>query len=103
MDIEAGLIALTAFLAVAAGTFVIGQHVRSADQFRRRLNSGVATVEAEERTESAFGALVARHFSEERYGVDAILRRRLKMQLLRAGFFSPLAIRYYVFSRLCAV
>ena len=103
MDIEVGLIVLTAFLAVAALTFLVGQHLRSADQFRRRLPAGAGTVSVEARKESAFGALVAQHFDEERYGFDAVLRRRLKLQLLRAGFFSPLAIRYYVFARLCAV
>ena len=103
MDVEAGVIALTAFVAVAALTFVAGQYVRSADQFRRRLPAGAGAGGVEERKGSAFGSLVAQHFNEERYGVDAALKRRLKQQLLRAGFFSPLAIRYYVFARLCAV
>jgi len=103
MDLEAGLIALTAFLAVAALTFVVGQYVRSADQFRRRLPAGAGAASVEAKKESAFGALVAQHFDEARYGVDAALKRRLKRQLLRAGFFSPLAIRYYVLARLCAV
>lgn len=103
MDLEAALIALTAFLAVAAVTFVLGQYVRSADRFRRRLQVGAVAASVEAKKESAFGALVAQHFDEQRYGVDAALKRRLKLQLLRAGFFSALAIRYYVFARFCAV
>jgi len=103
MDGEAVLITLTAFVAVAAVTFVLGQNFRSADQFRRRLPAAAAEAGDEAKKESAFGALVAQHFDEERYGVDAALKRRLKQQLLRAGFFSPLAIRYYVFARLAAV
>ena len=103
MDVEVGLITLTAFLAVAALTFVLGQHVRSADQFRRRLPVGAEPVGVQASQTSAFGTLVAEHFGEERYGVDAALKRRLRLQLLRAGFFSPLAVRYYVFARLCSV
>jgi tight adherence protein C len=103
MDVEVGLIALTAFLSVGALTFVIGQYVRSAEQFRRRLPVAAGTGDGDARSESAFGALVAQHFDEQRYGIDGALKRRLKLQLLRAGFFSPLAIRYYVFARLCAV
>ena len=50
-------------------------------------------------SQSVFGALVSDTFTEERFGVDSNLRQKLRRNLLRAGFFSPHAIRYYVFAR----
>ena len=100
MDVQIVLIISTAFTAVAAVVFVSGQYFESHRRVRRRLPASVGGPEGSGWT---FGAAVTEHFTEERYGIDTALKRKLKRQLLRAGFFSPLAIRYYVFARFCAV
>ena len=101
MDVQVILIISTAFTAVAAVVFVSGQYFESQRRVRRRLPaSGSSGPDGGGWT---FGVAVTDHFTEERYGIDTALKRKLKRQLLRAGFFSPLAIRYYVFARFCAV
>jgi len=102
MDIQLILIVSTSFLAVAAVVFVLGQYFNSERLVRRRLSPGGGAV-PEQEPRSNFSTLVVQHFTEERYGVDSALKRKLKTQLLRAGFFSPFAVRYYVFARLCTV
>jgi len=49
------------------------------------------------------GRLVAKHFDEKRFGVDDSLRGKLRLNLIRAGYFRNDAINFYVFWRLAAV
>lgn len=48
-------------------------------------------------------AFVARHFDAKRLGIDGALRDKLRRDLLRAGYFKPYAVNYYVLARLGAV
>ncbi len=104
MDLILVLIVTTAFLGVAGVVFVAGDYVGSRIELRRRLPLSVSLADSQASPpRSAFGALVADRFTEDRFGVDSNLRQKLRRQLLRAGFFSPHAIRYYVFARFCTV
>ncbi len=105
MDFVLVLFVSTAFVAVAGFVFVAGQHVLSRSQLRRRLPAA-GLVKVDDLAQPAgggFGALVTDNFTEDRFGVDSKLRQKLRRELVRAGFFSPLAIRYYVFARFCSV
>ncbi len=104
MDLILVLIVTTAFLGVAGIVFVAGDYVGSRIELRRRLPLSLSVADSQASPpRSALGALVADRFTEDRFGVDSNLRQKLRRQLLRAGFFSPHAIRYYVFARFCAV
>ncbi len=104
MDLSLVLIVTTAFLGVAGIVFVAGDYVGSRIELRRRLPLSLSVADSQASPpRSALGALVADRFTEDRFGVDSNLRQKLRRQLLRAGFFSPHAIRYYVFARFCTV
>ena len=48
------------------------------------------------------GALVAQRFTEDRFRIGQGFRQELRLKLVRAGYFSPDAVRFYVFARVCA-
>src|SRR5208283_4002412 len=102
MDPVLSLFVLTCFAAVTGIVFVAAHYVRTRIEWRRRLPSGLPSGLTSGLTSpaaptpsprSAFGAFVTDTFTEERFGVDSNLRQKLKHDLLRAGFFSPHAIR----------
>ncbi len=104
MDPVLALFIVACFVGVAAIVFVAGQYVETRIELRRRLPaSGLAADPRAPSAQSAFGALVADTFTEDRFGVDSNLRQKLRRNLLRAGFFSPHAVRYYVFARFVTV
>src|SRR5271165_6903049 len=104
MDTVLSLFLLACFLAVAGIVFVGGLYVETRIELRRRLPAGLAASDSRTASpQTAFGAFVTDTFTEERFGVDSTLRQKLRRELLRAGFFSPHAIRYYVFARFCTV
>jgi tight adherence protein C len=49
------------------------------------------------------GALAAERFAEVRFGLGQRVGKELRLKLVRAGYFSPQAIRVYVLARVCAV
>jgi len=98
------LFVAAAFLTVTGIVFAAGQYVETRIELRRRLPASAPIAYSQAPAPaSALGALVAEHFTEVRFGVHSNLRQKLRRQLLRAGFFSPYAIRYYVFARFCTV
>jgi tight adherence protein C len=104
MDPLLSLFLLACFVTVAAVVFVAGKYLEGRVELRRRLPAGAIAADSRAPSpQSALGALVTDTFTEERFGVDSNLRQKLKRNLLRAGFFSPDAIRYYVFARFCTV
>jgi tight adherence protein C len=104
MDPVLSLFLLACFVGVAAIVFVAGRYIEARMELGRRLPAGaVATDPGAPSPQSALGALVTETFTEERFGIDSNLRQKLRRNLLRAGFFSPYAIRYYVFSRFFTV
>lgn len=105
MDLTIVVILSASFLAVAGVVYVAAQFVERRIELRQRLPSGASTsaLQMQAGRQSALAALVTDTFTEDRFGVDSNLRQKLRRQLLRAGFFGPYAIRYYVFARFCSV
>ena len=104
MDSVLLLFVLASFLAIAGIAFVVGQYLETRIDLRRRMPAGATAANSSSPSpQSAIGALVSETFTEERFGVDVKLRQKLRRDLVRAGFFSPYAVRYYVFSRFCTV
>jgi tight adherence protein C len=93
-----------AFMAVAGIAFAVVQLVMSRNRLQRRLPAGARISDALTGAPSdGFGALVAERFTEDRFGIGQRFRQELRLKLLRAGYFSPNAVRFYVFARVCAV
>ncbi len=104
MDIVFLSFVSTAFVAVAAVVFVAGEYVLNRNQLQRRLAPDTTTIAAAPKpSQGVFDGFVKETFTEERFGVDGKLRKKLRRDLVRAGFFRPAAIRYYVFARICTV
>jgi tight adherence protein C len=104
IDLAPILIPVFSFAAVAAVAIVGGNYVALQSRMRRRLP--VAQVPFEASKESGFQALhafVARHFDVKRLGVDSAVRDKVRRDLVRAGYFQPYAVNYYVLARLGAV
>ena len=105
MDVLLIAFASAAFLAVAGIAFAIGQLVTSRNRLQRRLPAvGARASEAlTGASGDSIGAFVAEHFTEDRFRMGQGFRQELRLKLLRSGYFSQNAVRFYVFARVCAV
>jgi tight adherence protein C len=104
MDILLVACVSAAFMAVAGIAFAVGQLVTGRNRLQRRLPasariSGAATGAPND----GFGALVAERFTEDRFGIGGRFRQELRLKMVRAGYFSQNAVRFYVFARVCAI
>ncbi len=98
------LIALLAFCAIAGIILVVGQYYARAAQLNRRLPApSGASLQSAAAEGGGIAGLVARHFDEKRFGVDAARRSKLRLSLVQAGYFRRDAVNFYVFWRLAAV
>lgn len=100
------VVALLAFLAMAGIVFVGGQYYLHEAKLRQRLplpaHHGPSSGEAE--LGSNIARLVARHFvDEKKFGDDDTLRGKLRLNLVRAGYFRHDAVNFYVLWRLAAL
>jgi tight adherence protein C len=95
-------ISLLAFCAMAGVAFVAGQSYFRAVRLRRRLPLPQETSRGGP-SSGNIGRLVAKHFDGKRFGVDDSVRGKLRLNLIRAGYFRNDAINFYVFWRLAAV
>ena len=104
-DLSPTLIALLAFGAVAAIVFVIGQLLTTQARVQQRVGAPVRSGGAAPNVGFAdsFDSLVKTYFDEKRFGVEGSMRSKLRRDLVRAGFFSPNALNYYIFARLATV
>jgi tight adherence protein C len=68
------------------------------NRLQRRLPAALALTSPD-----AMGALTGEPFKEDRFGLGQKLGRELRLKLVRAGYFSPGAVRFYVLARVCAV
>jgi tight adherence protein C len=95
------IISLMAFAAVTCLAFAAGQYLVT----EARLNQRIAPKEREQaaRLTDNLNDLVLRYFDEKRFKVEGAVRSKLRQELLRAGFFHPNAINYYIVARLGAV
>lgn len=96
------LVAVMAFCAIAGMTYAGGQYYLRAVKLRHRLPvaQGPST---DTEVGSNIARFVSRHFGEKRFGVDDTLRGKLRMNLVRAGYFRNDAVNFYALWRLVAV
>ncbi len=103
-DLNLILILLLAFGAIAMLVFAAAKHYLARNQLRRRLPVVAASGNAPGTSDrAAVRSVIAEHFAEDRFGVDSVLRTKLRRELLRAGYFRYDAINYYIFARICTV
>ena len=98
------LIAALAFAAVTALVYAAGQYYATSVQMRRRLAlPAQAAAMAGPSGQKPLHRFITTRFAEEKFGIDALLRGRLRRELLKAGYFAPEAINYYIFARVLSV
>jgi tight adherence protein C len=101
MEFSAILIPALSFVAVAAVVIVAGHYVATQARMQRRLpaRSDIAAGDGVQNLH----AFVARRFDAKRFGVDGVVREKLRRDLLRAGYFRSYAVNYYILARVAAV
>ncbi|MBV8440136.1 MAG: type II secretion system F family protein [Hyphomicrobiales bacterium] len=103
MDVVLVLFVSAAFIAVTGAVFAAGHLVLGWRRLRQRLPLAAASAPGSLQTSGGIGALVAEHFNEHRFGFGGELKQKLKLTLIRAGYFNANAIQYYILARLCAI
>jgi tight adherence protein C len=103
LDLSPTLIVIFAFGAVAVAVYVMGQVVSVQMRVRQRTAAPKLEASAAPSFGSNLDVLVATYFDETRFGVAGSVRAKLRKDLIRAGFFRPDAINYYIFARLLTV
>src|SRR5207245_5643662 len=98
-DFSPLLITFFAFGAVATAVFVIGQFLAVQVRLQKRIGVPRKDNRAAPSLASSFDSLVSTFFDEKRFGVEGSVRNQLRRELVRAGFFRPDAINYYIFAR----
>jgi tight adherence protein C len=98
------IVALLAFWAMAGFVFVGGQYYQREAKLRQRLPVPQSkALPGEFETSGNIARLVARHFDGKKFGVDDTLRGKLRLNLVRAGYFRSDAINFYVLWRAAAL
>jgi tight adherence protein C len=97
------IVTVLAFVAMAGFVFVGGQYYVRSMHIRRRLPLPLGVSADPAGSAGGIGRFVARHFDEKRFGVDNTLRGKLRLNLVRAGYFGNDAVNSYVFWRLAVV
>jgi tight adherence protein C len=100
-EISPFIIALMAFAAVTGCVFVAGQYFVTEARVQQRISPREQGNKA--RLFDSLDAVVVRYFDEKRFKVEGPVRSKLRQDLLRAGFFHPNSINYYIFARLGVV
>jgi tight adherence protein C len=98
MDIGLLLFVSAAFASVAGITFTVGHLITSRNRLQRRLPTAVALASGDNVDD-----LVGEPFGDNRFRLGDKLGKELRLKLVRAGYFSPRAVRFYIFARVCAV
>src|SRR5579859_6026604 len=93
------LIAILAFSAMSGIVFVVGQLYLQESRLRERLPIVAPREQADVDRGSNLARFVARHFDEKRFGVDDTWRGKLRLNLVRAGYFRHDAINLYLLWR----
>jgi tight adherence protein C len=94
------LIIFMAFSAVSGLAFVAGQYLMGELKVRQRISVPMRDQQTAPQILSGLNAVVLKYFDEKRFKVEGPTRSKLRQDLLRAGFFHPNAINYYIFWRL---
>src|ERR1700734_1476234 len=104
MDVWLVLFVSAAFVSAAGITFSVGHLIASRNRLQRRLPAGASLSDAMTLTSGDdVGALAGEPFQDHRFGLGQKLGKELRLKLVRAGYFSPRAVRFYVFARVGAV
>jgi tight adherence protein C len=103
MDIWLVLFVSAAFASIAGIAFSVGHMITSRNRLQRRLPAETRKDALALTSPDAMGALVGEPFKEDRFGLGQKLSKELRLKLVRAGYFSPDAVRVYVVARVCAV
>ena len=104
MDIWLVLFLSAAFVSAAGIAFSVGHLITSRNRLQRRLPAGASLSEAMALASGDdLGALAGEPFQDDRFGLGQRLSKELRLKLVRAGYFSPRAVRFYVFARVGAV
>jgi tight adherence protein C len=103
-EITPVLIALMAFGCVTAIVFVVGRYLTSQAMMHRRLPIHVSGSQSpgmvEDVVPNYFLASLTKKIDEKRFGIEGPLRVKLRRDLVRAGYFSDQAVRFYILLRL---
>jgi tight adherence protein C len=94
------IIALMDFAAVSGFVFVSGQYLIREMKVQQRISVPMLEQEAAPRLLDGVNAVVLKYFNEKRFKVEGPARSKLRLELLRAGFFHPDAINYYILWRI---
>src|SRR5215469_7979314 len=98
------IVAILMFCAVAAAILVLGRYVATQASMHRRLPvPASANQSGPIRPSSTLIGRLAETIDEKKLGVDGPLRKKLRKDLTRAGFFSDQAIPSYVIWRFASV
>lgn len=97
------LIVVMAFAAVSGLVFVAGQYVAREIRLQQRIAAPVGERSTPSRWLDGLDAVITKYFDEKRFNVGGSARTKLRQELIRAGFFDPNALNYYIFARLAAV
>jgi len=96
------LVVVLAFGAVASVVFVAGQYFSAQVHLQRRAGGATSGVDASASVREGIDALISTYFDEKRFGVIGAVRTKLRRDLVRAGYFRPDAVNYYIFAK-CAL
>jgi len=102
-EISPVFIALMAFAAVTGLVFVAGQYFVTEARVQQRIAQREAGSGQGSKLLASFETIVVKYFDEKRFSVEGPVRSKLRQELLRAGFFHPNAINYYIFARIGSV
>jgi tight adherence protein C len=98
------IVAILMFCAVAATILVLGRYVATQASMQRRLPVPASAHQSGPiRPSSTLIGRLAETIDEKKFGVDGPLRKKLRKDLTRAGFFSDRAIPSYVIWRFASV
>lgn len=98
------LVGFITFVVVTTTVLVAGRAFATQASVQRRLPQPVfaAPEEASSRPAGLLSMLASK-IDEKKFGVDGALRSKFRRDLLRAGYFSDDAVRYYIFAKLGTV
>jgi len=102
-DLVPYLIIFLAFGAVTALVFVAGQFFPTQLRLQRRAAMSGRATDANQSRLQGMHEFVATYFDEKRFQVEGATKAKLRLDLIRAGFFRADAINYYVFFKLAVV
>src|SRR5579871_4348291 len=94
------LVIALSFGATVAVVFAAGYYLSAQALLQRRLPAGARADAAGIQTAGGFDAFVAKNFQGNRFGVSDSARDKLRVQLVRAGYFGSSAMNFYIFWRM---